>query len=161
MVRVAEVEKPAAKDDEVLVKVHATTVNRTDCGLRAAKPFIVRFFTGLIRPRVTVLGNEFAGEVEAVGAGVTSFKVGDRVFGFNGASFGAHAEYLTMPVNGNTRCRLLGSLRSARPGRVLHPLPERLSSRGHSPRRLGPGQRAGRGSGPRLGPGPARARTRR
>ena len=101
VVRVAEVEKPAAKDDEVLVKVHATTVNRTDCGLRAAKPFIVRFFTGLIRPRVTVLGNEFAGEVEAVGAGVTSFEVGDRVFGFNGASFGAHAEYLTMPEDGS------------------------------------------------------------
>ena len=101
VVRVAEVEKPAAKDDEVLVKVHATTVNRTDCGLRAAKPFIVRFFTGLIRPRVTVLGNEFAGEVEAVGARVTSFKVGDRVFGFNGASFGAHAEYLTMPEDGS------------------------------------------------------------
>ena len=61
VVRAAEVEKPAAKDDEVLVKVHATTVNRTDCGLRAAKPFIVRFFTGLIRPRVRILGNEFAG----------------------------------------------------------------------------------------------------
>ena len=78
VVRIAEVEKPAAKDNEVLVKVHATTVNRTDSGLRAAKPFINRFFTGLRRPRVTVLGNEFAGEVEAVGRGVTFFKVGDR-----------------------------------------------------------------------------------
>ena len=64
VVRIAEVEKPAAKDNEVLVRVHVTTVNRTDCGLRAAKPFIVRFFTGLSRPRVTVLGNEFAGEIE-------------------------------------------------------------------------------------------------
>jgi NADPH:quinone reductase-like Zn-dependent oxidoreductase len=80
--------------------VHATTVNRTDCGLRAAKPFIVRFFTGLSRPRVTVLGNEFAGEVEAVGPGVTSFEVGDRVFGYNGSSFGAHAEYMVMPEDG-------------------------------------------------------------
>jgi NADPH:quinone reductase-like Zn-dependent oxidoreductase len=100
VVRVTEVEKPAPKDNQVLVKVHATTVNRTDCGLRAAHPFIVRFFVGIRRPRVTVLGNEFAGEVEAVGAGVTSFEVGDRVFGFNGATFGAHAEYLVMPGDG-------------------------------------------------------------
>jgi NADPH:quinone reductase-like Zn-dependent oxidoreductase len=100
VVRISEVEKPAAKDNEVLVKVHATTVNRTDCGLRAAKPFIYRFFTGPIRPRLTVLGNEFAGDVEAVGRGVTSFKVGDRVFGFSGAKFGAHAEYLTVPEDG-------------------------------------------------------------
>jgi NADPH:quinone reductase-like Zn-dependent oxidoreductase len=85
VVRIAAVEKPTAKDSEVLVKVHATTVNRTDCGLRAAKPFIMRFFTGFIRPKVTVLGNEFAGEVEAVGSGVTSFEVGDSVFGFNGS----------------------------------------------------------------------------
>jgi NADPH:quinone reductase-like Zn-dependent oxidoreductase len=100
VVRVVEVEKPAAKDDEVLVRVHATTVNRTDCGLRAAKPFIYRFFVGLRRPRLTVLGNEFAGQVEAVGAGVTAFEVGDRVFGFSGTVFGAHAEYLTMPEDG-------------------------------------------------------------
>ena len=53
-------EKPTIKDDEVLVKVHATTVNRTDCGFRAAKPFIVRFFAGLVRPRAAVFGNEFA-----------------------------------------------------------------------------------------------------
>jgi NADPH:quinone reductase-like Zn-dependent oxidoreductase len=100
VVRVVEVEKPAAKDNEVLVRVHATTVNRTDCGLRAAKPFIYRFFLGLRRPRLTVLGNEFAGQVEAVGTGVRSFEVGDRVFGFNGTWFGAHAEYLTMPEDG-------------------------------------------------------------
>jgi NADPH:quinone reductase-like Zn-dependent oxidoreductase len=101
VVRVAEVEKPAAKDNQVLVKVHATTVNRTDSGLRAAKPFVNRFFTGLRRPRVTVLGSEFAGEVEAVGRGVTSFEVGDRVFGYNGTRFGAHAEYLAMPDEGS------------------------------------------------------------
>jgi NADPH:quinone reductase-like Zn-dependent oxidoreductase len=100
VVRIAEVDKPTAKDNELLVKVHATTVNRTDCGLRAAKPFIYRFFVGLRRPRVTVLGNEFAGEVEAVGRGVTSFQVGDRVFGFSGDRFGAHAEYLVIPEDG-------------------------------------------------------------
>jgi NADPH:quinone reductase-like Zn-dependent oxidoreductase len=100
VVRVAEVDKPAPKDDEVLVKVRATTVNRTDCGVRAAKPFIYRFFLGLRRPRVTVLGTEFAGEVEAVGPRVTSFEVGDRVFGFSGDRFGAHAEYLAVPEGG-------------------------------------------------------------
>lgn len=100
VVRISDVEKPTAKDNEVLVKVHAATVNRTDCGFRAAKPFIVRFFAGLVRPRVTVLGNEFAGAVEAVGRGVTSFEVGDSVFGFNGTRFGAHAEYMAIPQDG-------------------------------------------------------------
>ncbi len=105
VVRIAEVDKPTPKDNQVLVKVHATTVNRTDCGFRAGKPFIVRFFTGLIRPKVTVLGNEFAGEVEAVGSGVTAFEVGDRVFGYSGlqhgSRFGAHAEYLAIPEDGS------------------------------------------------------------
>ena len=98
VVRIADVDKPTVTDHEVLVKVHATTVNRTDCGFRAAKPFIVRFFTGLIRPRVTVLGSEFAGVVEAVGEGVTAFTVGDRVFGYSEGRFGAHAEYLRFPT---------------------------------------------------------------
>jgi NADPH:quinone reductase-like Zn-dependent oxidoreductase len=101
VVRISEVDKPTAKDNQVLVKVHATTVNRTDSGLRAAKPFINRFFTGLRRPRVTILGNEFAGAVEAVGRGVRAFAVGDRVFGYNGTRFGAHAEYLAMPEDGS------------------------------------------------------------
>jgi NADPH:quinone reductase-like Zn-dependent oxidoreductase len=101
VVRVAEVEQPAVEDHDVLVRVHATTVNRTDCGLRAAKPWIYRLFLGLRRPRRTVLGTEFAGEVEAVGDGVAAFKVGDRVFGFSGTTFGAHAEYLVMPEDGS------------------------------------------------------------
>lgn len=97
VVRVTEVHKPVPKDSELLVRVHATTVNRTDCGYRAAKPFLVRSFTGLVRPKLTILGTEFAGEVEAVGPGVTSFEVGDRVFGYVEGLFGAHAEYLTVP----------------------------------------------------------------
>jgi NADPH:quinone reductase-like Zn-dependent oxidoreductase len=96
VVRISEVEKPTAKENEVLVKVHATTVNRTDCACRAARPFFMRFFTGLTRPRATILGNEFAGEVEAIGSLVTSFKVGDKVFGYNEGQFGAHAEYLSI-----------------------------------------------------------------
>ncbi|MDF2740713.1 MAG: NAD(P)-dependent alcohol dehydrogenase [Actinomycetia bacterium] len=101
VVRVVEVEKPAVRDRDVLVRVRATTVNRTDCGLRAAKPWIYRLFLGLRRPRRTVLGTEFAGEVEAVGGGVATFGVGDRVFGFSGTTFGAHAEYLVMPEEGS------------------------------------------------------------
>ena len=87
-------------DDEVLVRVRATTVNRTDCGIRVGTPFLIRLFYGFVRPRVVILGNEFAGDVEAVGKGVRSFEVGDRVFGFNTglrgarAEFGAHAEYM-------------------------------------------------------------------
>jgi NADPH:quinone reductase-like Zn-dependent oxidoreductase len=102
VVRISEIEKPTAKDSELLVRVHATTVNRTDCGLRSGKPFFSRFLTGLVRPRATVMGNEFAGEVEAVGSGVTTFNVGERVFGFSGFSgpFGAHAEYVTIPDDG-------------------------------------------------------------
>jgi NADPH:quinone reductase-like Zn-dependent oxidoreductase len=95
-VQVTEIDKPTIKADELLIKVHATTVNRTDCGFRAGKPFIVRFFSGLTRPRATVLGNEFAGVVEAIGSEVRSFEVGDRVFGYN-EGFGAHAEYLSIP----------------------------------------------------------------
>jgi NADPH:quinone reductase-like Zn-dependent oxidoreductase len=100
VVRIAEVDKPTPKDNQVLVKVHATTVNRTDCGFRAGRPFFVRALTGLPRPRVTVLGTEFAGTVEATGRGVTSFRVGERVFGFKGLPFGAHAEYLAIPQDG-------------------------------------------------------------
>jgi len=90
--RIEDVERPVPKEDEILVKIHATTVNRTDCGLRAAKPFITRFFTGLLRPKRKILGMEVAGEVEAVGAAVTEFEVGDQVFGVKG--FGAHAEFV-------------------------------------------------------------------
>jgi NADPH:quinone reductase-like Zn-dependent oxidoreductase len=100
VVRVTEVDKPAPKDGEVLVKVHATTVNRTDCGVRAAKPFFYRLVIGPRRPRRTVLGTEYAGEVEAVGVGVSDFRVGDRVFGFEGSRFGAHAEYVSVPQGG-------------------------------------------------------------
>jgi NADPH:quinone reductase-like Zn-dependent oxidoreductase len=101
VVRISEVEKPTIKDNEVLVKVQATTVNRTDCACRAARPFFMRFFTGLTRPRATVLGNEFAGVVDAVGSAVTSFKVGDQVFGYNEGPFGAHAEYMSIPQDGS------------------------------------------------------------
>jgi len=100
VVRVVEVEKPSIADHELLVRVHASTVNRTDCAARAADPFIWRLFAGLVRPKLTILGNEFAGQVEAIGVAVTSFKVGDRVFGYCGRRFGGHAEYLSIPEDG-------------------------------------------------------------
>jgi NADPH:quinone reductase-like Zn-dependent oxidoreductase len=96
VVRLMDVPVPSMRDDEVLVKVYASTVNRTDCGFRGGTPFFARAFTGLSRPRVTILGNEFAGEVEAVGLGVTRFAVGDRVFGYDDTACGAHAQYLTI-----------------------------------------------------------------
>jgi len=100
VLRVDEIERPAPKDNEVLVKVHATTVNRTDCGFRDPRPWFVRFFSGLVRPRRPVLGTEFAGEIDAVGAAVTEFGRGDRVFGVNADRFGAHAEYLRVRERG-------------------------------------------------------------
>ena len=101
VLQLREVAKPYPKDNEVLIKIHATTVNRTDSALRKAEPFISRFVTGLIRPKKTILGTEFAGKIEEVGKDVTSFKVGDRVFGFSGKDFGAHAEYMIMPEEGS------------------------------------------------------------
>jgi NADPH:quinone reductase-like Zn-dependent oxidoreductase len=117
VVRIAEVPKPAPKAGELLVRVRATTVNRTDCSFRAAHPFFVRLLTGLTRPKFPVLGTEFAGEVEAVGGGVTSFKEGDRVFGFSGRRFGAHAEYLAFPADGPLATMTAGmSFQEAAPG---------------------------------------------
>ena len=96
VLQLKEVEKPVPKDNEVLIKVHAATVNRTDCGLLRAKPFIVRFFTGIFKPRKHIPGTDFAGEIEDVGKNVTSFKVGDKVYGFDDSGSGSHAEYMTI-----------------------------------------------------------------
>jgi NADPH:quinone reductase-like Zn-dependent oxidoreductase len=101
VVRIAEVEKPEPKGDELLIKIYASTVNRTDCGFRSAEYFITRFWSGLFKPRVQILGCEFAGEVEAVGKAVTLFKTGDKVFGFNDKTMGGHAEYIAIAESGN------------------------------------------------------------
>jgi NADPH:quinone reductase-like Zn-dependent oxidoreductase len=95
VLRVEEVERPAPKEDEVLVKIHASTVNRTDCHIRKADPFLWRLFgAGFRRPKQRLSGSELAGEVVEVGPSVTKFAVGDEVFGTSGYRFGAHAEFM-------------------------------------------------------------------
>lgn len=93
VLQIKEVPEPVPEDNQVLIKVYAASVNRTDCGFLRAKPFIVRFFSGLVTPKNTVLGCAFAGTVTAAGKDVTLFKPGDRVFGFDDAGWGGHAEF--------------------------------------------------------------------
>jgi NADPH:quinone reductase-like Zn-dependent oxidoreductase len=97
VLRLAEIEQPVPKEDEVLVKVHASTVTRTDCGFRAADPFFTRVFLGLRRPKRKITGMELAGVIEAVGAAVTDLEVGDEVFGIKS---GANAEYVCVRESG-------------------------------------------------------------
>jgi len=106
VLRLEDVPQPIPKEDEVLVKVHATTVNRSDVHTREANrsngvamTFLSRAISGPRRPRQPILGSEFAGEVVAIGAAVTEFAVGDRVFGTTGLRFGAHAEFVCVRVS--------------------------------------------------------------
>jgi NADPH:quinone reductase-like Zn-dependent oxidoreductase len=94
---IKEVATPTPSEDEVLIKVHATTVNRSDCHVLWGRPFFMRLFTGLFKPRLASTGSDFAGQIEAIGNNVKSFKVGDRVMGFGGAlGCGSHAQYLLL-----------------------------------------------------------------
>ncbi len=94
LLTVGEFVKPSPKADEVLIRVKATTVNRTDLGVLTGKPYAIRAFSGLTRPKIPVTGTDFAGTVEAIGPEVTRFKVGDRVWGFEDIGAGTHAEYV-------------------------------------------------------------------
>ncbi|MEI6556590.1 MAG: NAD(P)-dependent alcohol dehydrogenase, partial [Paludibacter sp.] len=92
-----DVEKPVPKDNEVLVRIVATTVNRTDCGFRKAEYLAVRLVGGLFKPKKQILGSEMAGVVESTGKNVKTFKPGDTVFGLSTFNFGTHAEYICIP----------------------------------------------------------------
>ncbi len=99
VLQLKNIDKPAPKNNEVLIRIFATTVNRTDCGFRDPRPFFVRLFSGLIKPKKNILGKEFAGVIEETGIDVKSFKNGDKVFGLSVDNFGTHAEYLCLDEN--------------------------------------------------------------
>ena len=95
---IQEIDKPTPKDDEVLIKVYAASANRTDYHVLTGKPNFMRLFTGLSKPRLTITGSDFAGQVEAIGPSVKTFNVGDKVMGFGGVfCIGSHTEYITFP----------------------------------------------------------------
>ncbi|MBY0479619.1 MAG: NAD(P)-dependent alcohol dehydrogenase [Chitinophagaceae bacterium] len=96
VLQLKEIATPVPKDNEVLIKIYAATVNRTDSGFLTGKPYIARLFSGILKPRNQITGNEFAGMVTETGKNVTAFKPGDKVFGYNDVTFGTHAEYICM-----------------------------------------------------------------
>jgi NADPH:quinone reductase-like Zn-dependent oxidoreductase len=96
VLRIEELDIPTPKHHEILIHVHATTVNRTDTGILTGTPFVIRFFTGLRKPTYRTPGTDFAGVVESVGEHVTRFQVGDRVWGFHDEGLGSQAEYMTI-----------------------------------------------------------------
>ncbi len=96
VLKLSVTDKPIPDNKEVLIRVYATTVNRTDCAMLSATPFIMRFFTGLLRPKNTISGTDFAGIVEAVGKDVTTLRIGERVFGFDDSGISSHAEFMTL-----------------------------------------------------------------
>ena len=99
MLQFQDVAKPTPKDDEVLVKIQAAVVTPSDCAFRKADPFIIRLMYGLMQPKFSIPGVEFAGQIEALGKAVTQFKQGDPVYGISPDRFGAHAEYMCLPAN--------------------------------------------------------------
>mgnify|MGYP002640555738 FL=1 len=100
VLKVVELERPLPADNEILIRIHATTVTATEATFRKGEPYFSRLFTGLTKPKLTTLGEELSGVVETIGKEVTRFKVGDEVFGTAGPKFGANAEYITSSEDG-------------------------------------------------------------
>ncbi len=96
VLKIKELDIPIPKDDEILIRVYATTVNRTDCGILYGKPYLIRLFTGLLKPSSMIPGTDFAGQVEAIGKKVTTFKVEDKVWGLNDEGLSSHAQYMVI-----------------------------------------------------------------
>jgi NADPH:quinone reductase-like Zn-dependent oxidoreductase len=102
VIEIKNIEKPVPKNNEILVKMFATSMNRTDCGFRKPEyPLIIRLINGIFKPRITVMGSEFSGEVETIGKDVKLFKPGDKVFGLKTNKFGTHAEYISISEDGS------------------------------------------------------------
>jgi NADPH:quinone reductase-like Zn-dependent oxidoreductase len=96
VIKIEEMAKPSPKDNEILVKVHATTVNRTDCALLTGKPYAMQLFIGLVTPNLHTLGTDFAGVVAEIGQNITDFKVGDKVLGFRDEGLSSQAQYVAV-----------------------------------------------------------------
>ena len=99
VLKVIPYNKPKPKANELLIRVHATTVNRTDCAILRGKPYLMRLFTGLLKPSSNIPGTDFAGKIEAIGKSVTHFKIGDKVWGFYDEGLASQAEYMTIKFN--------------------------------------------------------------
>ncbi|MCO4813138.1 MAG: NAD(P)-dependent alcohol dehydrogenase [Flavobacteriales bacterium] len=99
VLNIEDIKQPSPKSDELLIHVLATTVNRTDCAILRAKPFLMRAFTGMLKPKSKVPGTDFAGIIEEVGAEVSDFKVGDRIWGLNDLGLSSQAEYMVIKAN--------------------------------------------------------------
>ena len=97
VLQMKEVEKPVPGENEILIKIHATSVSSGDARMRRADPFVIRLIFGFSKPRKSIPGGVVAGEIEAVGSKVSRFKAGDQVFGTSGMAFGTHAEYVAVP----------------------------------------------------------------
>jgi NADPH:quinone reductase-like Zn-dependent oxidoreductase len=97
---IRELDTPIPAENEVLIRVYAATVNRSDCHVLWGKPLVMRLFTGIWKPKFAITGSDFAGQIEAIGADVKTFKVGDKVMGFaGGLGYGTHTQYIVFPEN--------------------------------------------------------------
>lgn len=101
LLSVGEVPQPQLGAREILVRVYATTVNRTDCAVLTGWPLAMRAFTGLSKPKLPITGTDFAGQVVGIGEEVNDFKIGDRVWGFDDKGLESHAQYLCIATSGN------------------------------------------------------------